>query len=248
MRPWDRFLTERDREVLAAAGFARQAGFGQRPAVLVIDVNYAFCGHREEPILISVRTWRNSCGEAAWRAIPHIQRLLQVARSRRIPVFYTTGKDPRPDGFDRGMWTYKNVRSTEDGRLRVPGVSANEIVREVAPLGGEVVIEKLKPSAFHGTPLLGFLVYLQVDTLLVCGCVTSGCVRATVVDAFSYNFRVGVVEEATFDRFEVSHAINLFDMHAKYADVVGAEEAIDYLRSVPVGLYDDKISLTLPQK
>jgi len=109
---------------------------------------------------------------------------------------------------------------------------AHDIVDEISPLSSELVLRKTKPSAFHGTPLVSTLVYENVDTLLVIGCTTSGCVRATVVDAFSYGFSVMVVEDAVFDRAELSHAVNLFDMDFKYADVVPSHQALEYLKSV----------------
>jgi nicotinamidase-related amidase len=117
-------------------------------------------------------------------------------------------------------------------------------VKEIAPLPHEILIEKLKPSPFHGTPLTGFLTDLGVDTLLVTGTTTSGCVRAAVIDAFSLNYKISIVEECTFDRFESSHAINLFDMQAKYCDLIGVAEAIGYLEQTGPGLYDDKIRFT----
>lgn len=240
MRVWERFLTEEDKIIYSDAGFGTPGGFGRRPAVLIVDVTYSFCGHRPEPIEVSIKSWSHSCGAVAWEAISEVQRLLVAARGQRIPVFFTTGIDYRKDGFDAGGWKRKNHRVTEDGGVQ--GYGHNEIVREIAPNESEIVIKKLKPSAFHGTPLLGFLVDLQVDTLLICGTTTSGCVRASVIDAFSYNFKVGVVEGCTFDRGVASHAINLFDMNAKYADVISTEDAVRYIRSIPAGLFDDKIA------
>lgn len=244
MKIWDSFLTERDQEVFGSAGYNARGGFGKRPAVLVVDVNYAFCGNKDEPILDSIRSWRNSCGADAWAAIPYIQRLLAAAREKHIPVFFSTGKDRRPDGFDGGGWNRKNTRSGDDHG--VPGYRGNDIVKEIAPLSSEIVIEKLKPSAFFGTPLTGYLVDLGVDTLMICGTTTSGCVRASVIDAFSYNFKVSVVEECTFDRGQASHAINLFDMNAKYADVVSTDEVVSYLMQTEKGLYDLKIDFSAP--
>ncbi|GGA33884.1 isochorismatase family protein [Paenibacillus physcomitrellae] len=240
MKVWDNFLTDRDKLVFGSAGYDVKGGFGKRPAVLVVDVNYAFCGHIKEPILDSVQTWRNSCGEDAWEAIPYIQKLLGAAREQRVPIFYSTGIDRRSDGFDAGGWRRKNSRSGE--KKGIPGFGGNEIVREIAPQSSDIVIEKLKPSPFHGTPLLGFLTDLGIDTLLICGTTTSGCVRASVIDAFSYNFNVGIVEECTFDRGQASHAINLFDMNAKYADVIKTEEAVSYLLQTEQGLHDHKIA------
>jgi len=242
MKVWEKFLTESDKAVFGDAGYGVKAGFGSRPAILVIDVNYAFCGHKPEPILESVKTWRNSCGMVAWESLPHIQRLLESAREQQLPVIFTTGKDRRPDNFDNGGWSRKNRRTTEE---EVPlGIRGNEIMKEIAPVESDLYIEKLKPSAFHGTPLLGYLVDLGVDTLLICGTTTSGCVRASVIDAFSYNFKVSIVEECTFDRGEASHAINLFDMNAKYADVVSLDETVEYMETLSKEMFSDKIAFT----
>jgi nicotinamidase-related amidase len=238
MAVWDDFMTDQDRAVYAASGYGARGGFGDRPALIVVDVTYAFTGEPGESILDSVSRWRTSCGPTAWRAIPVIARLLSSARACRLPVFFSTGVDPRPDGFDRGAWAYKSSRAAEDRTQRAPDLRANDIVAELAPLPQEFVLPKMKPSAFHATPLLGYLIELGVDTLIVCGTTTSGCVRGTVIDAFNHNFRVGVVEDGTFDRFESSHAMSLFDLDAKYADVVGSADALHYLDHAPVGLYD----------
>ena len=100
-RVWDSFLTARDKDVFAAAGYGQRAGFGQRPAVVVIDVNDNFTGDRPEPILDSIKRWPNSCGEDAWEAMGYIKRLLDVARDQGLPVIYTTG-DRRTDGWQYG--------------------------------------------------------------------------------------------------------------------------------------------------
>src|SRR6185437_2886903 len=99
MRVWDKFLTEQDKKVYEASGYGSRAGFAKRPAVVIVDYNYAFTGERDEPILDSIKKWKNSCGHVGWQAIAPTQRLLESARANRIPVFYTTGTDPRPDGF-----------------------------------------------------------------------------------------------------------------------------------------------------
>ncbi|MPZ88644.1 MAG: isochorismatase family protein [Nitriliruptorales bacterium] len=237
-------MSERDQAVFAASGYGARAGFGQRPVILVIDVNYNFCGHKREPILESMRTWRNSCGEAAWDAVEHIQRLLAVARSRGIPIIYSTAQDPRPDGFDSGRWADKNSRRAEDRLERsVPG---NAIVAPIAPQPQDIVIRKGKPSVFFGTLLNSYLVDLQADSIIACGTSTSGCVRGTVIDGFSNNYRMSVVEECTFDRGELSHRVNLFDMDQKYADVVGIDETVTYLESLPRDLFVDRLSSLRP--
>jgi len=235
-RIWDQFLTDRDKRVFAAGGFGALAGFGERPALLVIDVSYNFCGDRREPILESIKRFHNSCGEEAWDALPHIRKLIDKCHERRIPVIYTTGTT-RSDGWDAGGWAWKNSRTDED--VSMPNADGfnrdgNDIMDEIAPAPQDIVIYKHKPSAFSGTPLVGFLNHLGADSLIVTGTTTSGCVRASVIDAFSYNIRVTVAEEGCFDRSQASHAINLCDMHAKYADVVSTADVLAFLDSLDV--------------
>jgi nicotinamidase-related amidase len=109
---------------------------------------------------------------------------------------------------------------------------ANEIIEEVAPQPGELVLKKAAPSAFAGTPLQFHLQYEGIDTIIVCGETTSGCVRASVVDGCTLRFKMGVVEECCFDRTQASHWINLFDMHQKYADVIDRFQAARYFESL----------------
>jgi maleamate amidohydrolase len=234
---WNKFLTERDKAVFAAGGFGARAGFGKRPALLVIDVNWAFCGERPEPILQSIKRWRTSCGEDAWVALPYIKQLIEAARHRGLPVIYTTG-DGRPDKWDRGSWGWKSSRSDEAGGCSGSNLDGNEIVEMIAPGPRDIVIKKQKPSGFFGSNLASFLTLLGADSVIVVGTTTSGCVRATAVDAFSLNYRVILAEEGCFDRSEASHALSLCDMHAKYADVVPTAEVIAYFNGLPTGLFD----------
>ena len=233
---WNKFLTERDKQVFAKGGFGTRQGFGRRPAVLVIDVNYNFCGDRPEPILESIKRWHTSCGEDAWEGVKAIARLLAAARARELPVIYSTGIR-RSDSWDAGSWSWKNSRTTERAPAPRAGVSGNDIVTDIAPEPRDIVIYKQKPSVFSGTPLRSFLTLLGADSLIVTGTTTSGCVRATVIDAFSENYRVSVVEEGCFDRSQASHAINLCDMHAKYADVVKLQETLAFIHSLPKGMF-----------
>ena len=234
MAIWDEVLTERDKQVFAAAGYGKRQGFGHKPAVIVVDVNYNFVGDVPEPILESIKKYRNSCGEEGWQGLYQISKLLDAARDKRVPIFYSTAPSHRV-AVTAGRWHGKNSRGTEDFQRQAQ--DGNEIVREIAPHEGDIVIFKDKPSVFFGTPLMSYLHELQVDTLLVAGTTTSGCVRATVVDAFSYNFKVVVVEECVFDRGQASHKVNLFDMQAKYADVVPLEAALSYLDALSGDLH-----------
>ena len=235
MATWDDILTNRDKEVFSLSGYGKRAGFGQRPAVLVIDVNYNFVGDRPEPILDSVKRFRNSCGAEGWEGVRHIGELIAECRKKHLPIFYTTGHDDRANAVAFGRWQAKNRRSSED--MTDTWDKGNSIVEEIAPQTGDVVVRKQKPSAFFGTPLMSMLNEVHADSVLVTGTTTSGCVRASVIDAFSYNLKVSVVEECVFDRGQASHKINLFDMAMKYADVISLNEVLEYVRGLPHTLF-----------
>ena len=237
-RIWDKYLTERDRAVFAKSGFGATAGYGERPALLIIDVNYAFCGEKSEPILESIEGWRTSCGEDAWEAIPVIRNLIDACHTKGLPVIYTTGAPRRPDLWNRGAWGFKNSRADEDLKPQRHNRDGNEIVDEIAPIANDIVVLKEKPSGFFSTPMMSYLTHLKADSLIVTGTTTSGCVRATVTDAFSNNFRVAVVEDGCFDRSQASHAVSLCDMHAKYADVVPAAETLPFIEGLSGALFD----------
>lgn len=236
-RVWDEYLSERDRSIFASAGYGQDQGFGKRPALIVVDTNYNFVGDRREPIEESIKRFRNSCGEEGWAAVDAMRELLQHVRAKGLPVVYSTGIT-RLDGRNRGAWNFKNSRSAEDAQ-GASGEIGQRIVQEIAPLPREFVLEKEKPSVFFGTPLVGYLNQWGVDQVLVVGGTTSGCVRATAVDAFSHNFRVALIEEGCFDRGQASHAITLWDMNAKYADIVSLQQVIQYVDALQNGLFSD---------
>ena len=227
MAIWDAFLTERDKEHLAVSGLEARAylPFGRKPALLIVDDYYSVLGTTPEPILESVKTWPMSCGLEGWEAIYRTQELLEAARSAGIPIVFATGLDDFPSPW--------GMRENGPSKLTPEQKEISfKIVEELAPRPNELVIRKAAASAFWGTPLAGHLVYNGVDTIITCGETTSGCVRASVIDGSMCRFRMGVVEECTFDRTEASHAINLFDMHQKYAKVIPLAEAIAYFDSV----------------
>ena len=234
MAIWDDVITEHDKQVFAAAGFGKPQGYGSRPAVIVVDVNYNFVGDTPEPILESIRKYRTSCGEDGWEGVYQIQKLLKAARGKGLPIFYSTAP-PRRSPLIAGRWAGKSYRAGEmfEGRAH----DGNEIVKEIAPQDNDVVILKDKPSAFFGTPLASYLTELQVDSLLVAGTVTIGCVLATVLDAFSYNLKVSVIEECVFDRGELPHKVSLFNMNAWCADVVSLQDAETFIAELPEHLF-----------
>ena len=219
-RPWDSIITDRDRAVLAASGMGRRGGLGSRPCLAVVDVTYAFTGDRPEPILESIKRYPQSCGELAWETLPRIAELIAIMRRRGVPVVYTR-QAPRTDAVTAGAWSRKNSRvvapvAREADLMRIPDI--------IAPAAGELVIDKDKPSAFFGTTLVSHLHAIGADSLVIAGTSTSGCVRASAVDAFSYNYPTVVVEDCCFDRSLTSHAVALFDLHSRYADVVPLAE------------------------
>ncbi|OGO10171.1 MAG: hydrolase [Chloroflexi bacterium RBG_13_68_17] len=239
MAIWDDVLTDQDRVVYEGAGWGKPAGYGKRPALLIVDVIYNFVGDKPEPILESIKKWRYSCGEVGWEGVHALQRLIAKARQKHIPLFYTTW-ERRADLLDNGAWNRKNYRV--DDPIDVQGHKGNQIVAEVAPHPEDIAFVKKKPSAFFGTPLVGYLIDMKVDTLILTGTTTSGCIRATAVDGFSYNYYVVVPEECAWDRGEVSHKINLFDIQEKYGDVRKLEDVLSYLD----GLEDDLYAGVLP--
>jgi maleamate amidohydrolase len=224
-RVWDRFLTDQDRAHVARRP-VRHSGLGVVPALVLVDLYRSVFGDRPQPLLESVEEWPASCGMAGWEALPHIQAVLEAARNAGIAIVHVTSLSDLPH------WRRPGDGTARSRSVQPDGPDPFEIVPEVAPMDGEPIIRKAAPSAFWGTPLVGYLNQLRVDTVVVVGESTSGCVRATVVDAASHRFRVAVIEDAVFDRHEAAHAINLFDMEQKYADVIGLDDAIDYLRSL----------------
>jgi maleamate amidohydrolase len=224
MRPWDGIISDEEQRAYNAAGFGRPSGIGKRPALIIIDVQYRTVGTKPMPFWEAIKEFPTSCGDVGWAAVRNIQPLLEEFRRRNWPVLYPH--------------VAPKVR-TDGGRLadKVPaimGIASHgyDFVAEVAPREGDILIPKKHPSAFFATPMTSHLIDLGVDTLVVTGCTTSGCVRGSVVDAFAFNFRVLVAEDAVYDRSKVSHAVNLFDMASKYADVAPTREVIAKLRTI----------------
>lgn len=220
MRPWQQLIPEADRAASARAGFGRSAGFGERPALLVIDVQYRTVGEPQGWVDQGVETYKTACA-AGWAAVPHIARLIGAFRRRGAPVIFPHVAPKL--AYDAGRLAQK-----------VPEIMAIDergyhFVAEVAPEPGEILVPKRHPSAFFATSLASYLIDGRVDTVVLAGCTTSGCIRASAVDAFSYNLRVAVADEAVYDRSDLVHAVNLFDISAKYGDVLGVEAVLDRL-------------------
>ena len=200
--------------------YRRKTYVGDKPAVLAIDLyNKAYLGG-DRPVKEVDREFSGSCGENAWRAIAPTQNLFAAARRAGVPVIYTTRH------VDTGgvQSTYRNI----GGQAQ----DIYDIKVELAPEPGELVIYKERASCFFGTPLIAHLQMMGIDSLIICGESTSGCVRASTVDAYSYGFHNTLVEECTFDLSMQNQNINLFDLHHKYADVMHVDEVLAHLEGL----------------
>jgi len=202
--------------------YRRKTFVGDNPAVLAIDLyNKAYQGG-SRPVREVDREFSGSCGENAWKALPPTQKLFAAARRAGVPVIYTT-RHVDTSGVHS---TNRNMKKERDDTY--------DIKAELAPQPGELVIYKERASGFFGTPLIAHLQKLRVNTLIICGESSSGCVRASTVDAYSYGFHNVLVEECTYDRSMISHKVNLFDLHHKYADVMHIEEVLAHLDGLAV--------------
>lgn len=222
LAPWRDVIGDDELRAYAAAGFGRPSGLGRRPALLIIDVQYRTVGTRREPFWQAVKEYPTSCGVAGWAAVDALVPLLALFRERGWPVMYPHVAPKQ--AYDSGRLAEKVPA--------IMGIDAKgyEFVDAVAPEPGDVLLPKRHPSAFFGTALCSYLIDRGVDTVIVAGCTTSGCVRGTVVDAFSYNFKVCVPQECVYDRGITAHKVNLFDMAQKYADVTPVHSLMDALR------------------
>lgn len=226
-RPWEGIIPDDEIETYRLAGLGAPGGFGARPALAIIDVQYRSVGEQPQPIREAIKQYSVSCGEAGWQAVAHIRSLLDVFRERNWPILYP-------------YVAPKSAHDRDSFAAKVPGVMAipargYEFVEEIAPRPSDIVIPKKQASAFFGTSLASYLIGLKVDTLILTGCTTSGCVRATAVDGCQLNFKIVVPEDAVFDRSPTSHAVNLFDLTSKYADVMPTADLVKRLHSLGNG-------------
>jgi nicotinamidase-related amidase len=206
--------------------YKRPIGVGPMPALLAIDLYELAYEGGPRPVIELHKTHPSSCGEHAYAAIEPTKRLFAAARRAALPVFYTT-QDTRT------LSKPSAVPATR--RQSVPTAPELYAIRpEFRPEPGDVVITKQRASAFYGTPLAAHLTQLGVRTVIVCGESTSGCVRASAVDAYSHGFQVVLVEECCFDRSPLSHKVNLFDLHHKYADVLHLDAVVAQLGGMAV--------------
>ena len=204
-----------DADVYRQQGFGQAISRGKRPALLVVDFVNGFL----DPAIFG----GGNIAEAAHRTKP----LLESARGKGLPIVFTRIVYLK-DGSDAGVWCEKAPRL----RTLTESAVASQVVDFLAPRAGELIVRKTQASAFFATDLSSHLTYRGVDSVIIAGCTTSGCVRATVVDAISHNFRPIVVADCVGDRAQAPHEANLFDIGQKYADLLDLTEALKWLSAM----------------
>ncbi|KAJ8109715.1 hypothetical protein OPT61_g7257 [Boeremia exigua] len=225
----------RDHDNYVRSGFAGKIGWGNKPALLLVDVCNAYWS-KDSPL--------DTSANPASAAVPaSIANLVAAARKGNVPLIWTRVEYTEPDMSDAGMFYCKApllkvfLKGNETGlESWLPGLE---------PKDGELVIAKRYPSAFFATDLSTRLQLKGIDTLVICGVSTSGCVRASALDAMCLGYRPIVVSEACGDRSQAVHDANMFDIQAKMADVVSEGEATEKLKAglanSPLGLTDAKL-------
>jgi len=225
--PWTGVIPESELQAYRSTGWGKPVGLGARPALLIIDVQYRTTGTVPRPFAEAIEEFPTACGDIAWQAVAKIRPLLAFFRKSGFPVLFPHVAPKL--AYDGGRFAAKMPSV-----MTVPA-HGYDFVSEVAPLQNDILIAKRHPSAFFGTALPSYLVDLGVDSLVITGCTTSGCIRSSVVDAFSYNYKVAVPQDCVYDRSSVTHAVNLFDMAQKYADVMPSEQLLELLTARHAG-------------
>ncbi len=211
-------------QTTAASNYAgvwdNRLGFGRKTALIVIDLlqGYTLKG---APLF----------APGVVKAVKEMPELLKLARQKKMPVIHTRVFYNPSDFIDGGVW----IKKAPVLKSLVPGNKYAQFCKGVEPGKGELVIVKNYASAFFGTSLAATLTAAGIDTLMITGCTTSGCVRASAVDAVQHGFRPIVVRECVGDRHDGPHEANLFDINAKYGDVISKAEALKYIRSLKPG-------------
>ena len=220
--PWEGLLSDDERAVIQNGGYGMHQSLGTRPALLLIDVQRSVVG-LDKPVLEQQTVWPSGIGAAAWSAVRRLGTTASAARRAGVPVIFTRLVSELEHGGELGMY---------GGRIRRDGGAPRDagtgFVEGLEPAAGDIVLEKHFPSAFFGTPLTTVLVQRGIDTLILGGGSTSGCVRATAVEAASHGFTVGVLSDGTFDRIAVSHATALLDLWMKTSSVLTCDEAVGH--------------------
>ena len=217
---WRGFVDEETEEIYSH--YKRDVFVGENPAILMVDVYKASYEGGQQRVIDVIKEHPSSCGERAWAMVEPAKQLLEASRSAGIPITYCTG-DTRSSS-NKGRATNRQVLNEHN--------ESYDILEELAPEDGELVVYKQRASAFYGTPLMSHLTQMGIQSLIMGGGTTSGCLRAAVQDAKANGFHVTLVEECCYDRTAMNHMVNLFDMHHKYADVMHLDEVLTHINGI----------------
>ena len=217
---WRGFVDDETEEIYSH--YKRDVFVGENPAVLMVDVYKASYEGGQQRVIDVIKEHPSSCGERAWAMVEPAKQLLEASRAAGIPITYCTG-DTRSSS-SKGRATNRQVLSEHN--------ESYDILDELAPEDGELVVYKQRASAFYGTPLMSHLTQMGIQSLIMGGGTTSGCLRAAVQDAKANGFHVTLVEECCYDRTAMNHMVNLFDMHHKYADVMHLDEVLTHINGI----------------
>lgn len=216
MKDWMKIIPAEERKAYEQGGFMGSAEIGERTALIVVDVTYGFCGSEGKTLEEAIAEFGPACGPVSWETMPRIAELIRMFRDLGRPVIFTRSH-PLDTQFAGKATKSKRVTNVTPPKF-------NDFPDSIMPQQGEWILEKTKASCFFQTPLASYLVQKHIDSVIVCGVSTSGCVRASVVDSFSNGFNTFVVDDCCFDRSNFAHCANLFDMNAKYATVLSLDE------------------------
>ena len=223
LKNWMKAMPAEELRTYRRAGFLAGMEPGEQTALVVVDVTYDFIGSEGLTLEQAIEEFPTACGPVGWETLPRIARLIDMFRESRRPIIFTRG-DP-----DAVSFAGKATKGILRPRSRDPRY--NTFPPLVSPCEGEWVLNKTKASCFFQTPLTAYLIKRGIDTLVICGVSTSGCVRASVVDAFSHGFSTFVIDDCCFDRSHFAHCANLFDIHAKYASVLSLDVLAPMMKS-----------------
>lgn len=200
---------------------------GKRPVLVAVDLYDLVYDGGPLPVVELMEKYPASCGEFAWGALPKTIELFAAARAADIPIIHVT--------YDARLETDPKKVHPTNRKRRQTDLSLYKFKDELAPRDGELVVYKKRASGFFGTPLSAFLNELGADMIYLVGESTSGCLRASVIEAVSYGYPVAVVEEGTFDRYPLNHKVSLLDLHLKYATVIDLATATRAMRATSAG-------------
>lgn len=223
---WLNYISEEELKGYERFGFGQRVGLGEKPCLLIVDLNNVYT--KKESTFVY--------GNLIDKALNKTSELLKECRKLNIPVIYVRSRRDRESllGIQAKKWgtvTRKELHTD----------NCYQFDKLIEPQENDIIIEKSKPSAFFNTTLENDLKFLKIDTLIICGTSTSGCVRSTVMDAFYRDYHIIVPEECCGDRSKQAHINNLFDIDMKYGDVMNLDEVINLIKGEYSKVYEKKL-------